>query len=290
MSKEDEGYQEKMKCMWRNSSHAILKPIISQSNNSSETSSLNTKTCQSLIKIQKSFFVIQKHHQSPSAKSGTREGEKLNGWSKKTQLTVAKLQNTPSNIRHLFSRRLWGCQKLPILAWGKFEVSESSPCTELLKISSQLTAKYTNYVDYVGHKGIFSLKNHTPRWNPLSNWCTLVKTRPAEDACIWATIFHGNIGKDLNEPLNLQSGIVNASLRKTRCISTSNERYTSIANKPYNLWANVDNFTRETRKPEITLEKLIVIRATNHWFPEYLSSTHSTLQAVSNTLKLQVTK
>lgn len=93
MNKEDEGYQKKMKYMWRNSSHAILETIISQSNNSSETSSPNTKTNQSLIRIQKSFFVIQKHHRSPSAKPGTREGEKLNSSSKKTQLTVAELQN-----------------------------------------------------------------------------------------------------------------------------------------------------------------------------------------------------
>lgn len=76
MNKEDEGYQEKMKYMWRNSSHAILKTIISQSNNSREISSLNTQTCQLLIKIQKSFYVVQKDHHSPSAKSGTWGGGK----------------------------------------------------------------------------------------------------------------------------------------------------------------------------------------------------------------------
>lgn len=131
---------------------------------------------------------------------------------------------------------------------------ESSPCTELSKIPSELTPKYTNYVDYVGHKGFFSLKNHTPRRNPLWNSCTLVKARPAEDMCVWDTIFQGDVGRDLNEPLHLQSRIVNASLGKTRRISTSNERHTSIANKPYNLCANIDNFTRERNKPEITLE------------------------------------
>lgn len=97
-----------------------------------------------------------------------------------------------------------------------------------------------------------------------------------------ATIFHGNAGRDLNEDLNLQSGIVNVSLGKTRRISTSNERYPSIANEPHNLRASADNFTWEAHEPEITLEKLIVLRVRNHWFPEYSSSTHSTLQAVSN--------
>lgn len=80
MNKEDEGYQEKMKYVWRNSSHAILNTIISQSNNSSETSSPNTKTCQSLIKMQKSL--CYKASPPPSAKSGTQEGEKSNGSSK----------------------------------------------------------------------------------------------------------------------------------------------------------------------------------------------------------------
>lgn len=36
-----------------------------------EISSLNTQTCQLLIKIQKSFYVVQKDHHFPSAKSGT---------------------------------------------------------------------------------------------------------------------------------------------------------------------------------------------------------------------------
>lgn len=119
INKEDEGYQEKMKYMWRNSSHAILNQIISQTNNLSKTSSLNIKTCQSLIKIQKSF-VVQKHHHSLSAKPGTWEGEKLHGSSKKTQLTAAKPWNTPSKVGPLFSHWLLGCWKLPILAWGKF--------------------------------------------------------------------------------------------------------------------------------------------------------------------------
>lgn len=120
MNKEDEGYQEKMKYMWRNSSHAILKTIISQSNNSSETSSPNTKTCQSLIKIQKSCFVIRKHHRSPSAQSGTWEGEKLNGSSKKTQLRAAERQTAAGTAGHFFSLWLGGCPKLPVLAWDKF--------------------------------------------------------------------------------------------------------------------------------------------------------------------------
>lgn len=65
-----------------------------------------------------------------------------------------------------------------------------------------------------------------------------------------ATIFHGNAGRDLNEDLNLQSGIVNVSLGKTRRISTSNERYPSIANEPHNLRASADNFTWEAHEPE----------------------------------------
>lgn len=102
-------------------------------------------------------------------------------------------------------------------------------------------------------------------------------------------MFPDHVGRDLNEPLNLQRGAANAFLRKTRCISTSNERYTSLANKPCNLWANVDNFTRGTCKPEMTLGKLRVIRVSNGWFAECLPSACSTLQPLSNTLKLQLT-
>lgn len=278
-----------MKYMWRNSSHATLKTIISQSNNSSETFSPSTKTCQSLIKIQKSF-VVQKHHHSPSAKSGTWEEEKANGSSKKAQMTGSKLWNTPFALT--LGRRLLKAPHFSLCQAVSFSIAkaQSSLCTEVLKIPSELTPKCTNYVDYVGHKSIFSLKNHTLRWKPLSNWCALVQTRPDENAYVGATIFHETVGRDLNEPLILQSRIVNASLEKTRCISISNEQHASRANKPYNLWANVDNFTGEMHKPEITLEKLIVIRATNHWFPEYLSSAHSMLEALSNMLKLQGTE
>lgn len=43
-------------------------------------------------------------------------------------------------------------------------------------------------------------------------------------------------------------------------------------------------------KPEITLEKLIVIRVRNNGFHEYLSGAHSALQALSHMLKLQGTE
>lgn len=97
----------------------------------------------------------------------------------------------------------------------------------------------------MGHKGIFSLKNHSARLNPLSNWCTPAKSRPAEDAHIYARN-HQNVGRDWNKPLTLQSAIANASFGKTSSVSASDKRYASLANKPYNLWANVDNFTRES--------------------------------------------
>lgn len=97
-----------------------------------------------------------------------------------------------------------------------------------------------------------------------------------------ATIFHGNVGRGLNEALNLQSGIVNVSLGKTRGIPTSNERYPSTANEPRNLGASADSFTWEAHEPGMALGKLILLRVRNHCFPEHLSSTHSTLQAVSN--------
>lgn len=100
-------------------------------------------------------------------------------------------------------------------------------------------------MDYVGHEGIFSLKNHSARLNLLSNWCTPAKSRPAEDAHIYARN-HQNVGRDLNKPLTLQSAIANASFGKTSSVSASDKRYASLANKPYNLWANVDNFTRES--------------------------------------------
>lgn len=107
-------------------------------------------------------------------------------------------------------------------------------------------------MDYVGHKGFFSLT--TLRDEILSEIPVLWWKQDQLRTRVRDAIFHGNVRRDLNEPLHLQSRIVNASLGKTRRVSTSNERYTSIANKPYNLWANIDNFTRERNEPEITLE------------------------------------
>lgn len=96
-----------------------------------------------------------------------------------------------------------------------------------------------------------------------------------------ATIFHGDVGRDLNEPLNLQSGIVNVSLGKTRCISSSNERYPSTANEPHNLRERWQLHMGGTRARHGS-GKADQLRVRNHSFPEHLSSTHSTLQAVSN--------